>query len=220
MATSETSVSFEESDTRHDEMHSTIEHWIGELVDHVDDAQESKEFQEWLDVQSRFHDYSHRNTLLIKLQCPEATRVAGNHTWRNDHEIRECDRLALVVDRDSVARSATPCPFVTTREPSATTATLAPGTSYSSKLVSTSPSTSCSRSDPSCSVGGVTATSGPLWGTRQARPHSHPRSRRETDDGRANASQDGSSCGLKTFSTRFTPWRLSTAAADHSIGNR
>jgi len=40
MATqSETSISFEESDTRHDEMHSTIEHWIDELVDHVDDAQ-------------------------------------------------------------------------------------------------------------------------------------------------------------------------------------
>jgi len=78
MATqSETSISFEESDTRHDEMHSTIEHWIDELVDHVDDAQESNEFQEWLDVQSRFHDYSHRNTLLIKLQCPEATKVAG-----------------------------------------------------------------------------------------------------------------------------------------------
>ena len=87
MATqSETSISFEESDTRHDEMHSTIEHWIDELVDHVDDAQESKAFQEWLDVQSRFHDYSHRNTLLIKLQCPEATRVAGYHTWRNDFD--------------------------------------------------------------------------------------------------------------------------------------
>jgi len=84
--TSETSVSFEESDTRHDEMHSTIKHWIDELVDHVDDAQESEEFQAWLDIQSRFHDYSHRNTLLIKLQCPEATRVAGYHTWRNDFE--------------------------------------------------------------------------------------------------------------------------------------
>jgi len=37
----------------------------------------SEEFQEWLDVQSRFHNYSHRNTLLIKLQYPEATKVTG-----------------------------------------------------------------------------------------------------------------------------------------------
>jgi hypothetical protein len=87
MATSsDSSVSFEETDTRHDEMHSTIEAWIDDLVDHVDDAQASEEFQEWLEVQSRFHDYSHRNTLLIKLQCPEATKVAGYNTWRNDFD--------------------------------------------------------------------------------------------------------------------------------------
>ena len=87
MATSsDSSVSFEETDTRHDEMHSTIEEWIDDLVDRVDDAQASEEFQEWLDVQSRFHDYSHRNTLLIKLQHPEATKVAGYNTWRNDFD--------------------------------------------------------------------------------------------------------------------------------------
>ncbi|QLG29951.1 DUF955 domain-containing protein (plasmid) [Halorarum halophilum] len=87
MATSsDSSVSYEETDTRHDEMHSTIEEWIDDLVDRVDDAQASEEFQEWLDVQSRFHDYSHRNTLLIQLQCPEATKVAGYNTWRNDFD--------------------------------------------------------------------------------------------------------------------------------------
>ena len=87
MATaSNSSVSFDETDTRHDEMHSTIEAWIDELVDDVDEAQASEEFQEWLDVQSRFHDYSHRNTLLIKLQCPEATKVAGYNTWRNEFD--------------------------------------------------------------------------------------------------------------------------------------
>jgi hypothetical protein len=84
--TSDSSASFEETDTRKDEMHSTIEAWIDELVDDVDAAQASDEFQEWLDVQSRFHDYSHRNTLLIKLQCPEATKVAGFNTWRNEFD--------------------------------------------------------------------------------------------------------------------------------------
>jgi len=84
--TSDSSVSFEETDTRSDEMNSTIEQWIDDLVAGVDDAQASEEFQEWLDVQSRFHDYSHRNTLLIKLQCPEATKVAGYNTWRNEFD--------------------------------------------------------------------------------------------------------------------------------------
>ncbi|TKX72418.1 ImmA/IrrE family metallo-endopeptidase [Halorubrum sp. GN11GM_10-3_MGM] len=84
--TSDASVSFEETDTRSNEMNRTIEQWIDELVAVVDDAQASEEFQEWLDVQSRFHDYSHRNTLLIKLQCPEATKVAGYNTWRNEFD--------------------------------------------------------------------------------------------------------------------------------------
>ena len=82
--TSDSSVSFDETDARNDEMHSTIEAWIEDLVEDVDDAKASKEFQDWLDVQSRFHDYSHRNTLLIKLQFPEATKVAGYNTWRNE----------------------------------------------------------------------------------------------------------------------------------------
>lgn len=84
--TSDPSVSFEETDTRDDEMHSTIEAWIDDLVDDVDEAQASDEFQEWLDVQSRFHDYSYRNSLLIKLQRPDATKVAGYNSWRNEFD--------------------------------------------------------------------------------------------------------------------------------------
>ncbi|EJN56864.1 M78 family metallopeptidase domain-containing protein [Halogranum rubrum] len=87
MATSDyTVVSFDDSDTRREEMHSTIEQWIDDLVDSVDDAQASAEFQEWLDVQRQFHDYSYRNTLLIKQQCPEASRVAGYRTWQAEFE--------------------------------------------------------------------------------------------------------------------------------------
>ncbi|SFL32803.1 hypothetical protein SAMN04487950_3379 [Halogranum rubrum] len=79
-------VSFDDSDTRRDEMHSTIEQWIDDLVDSVDDAQASAEFQAWLDVQRQFHDYSYRNTLLIKQQCPEASRVAGYRTWQDEFD--------------------------------------------------------------------------------------------------------------------------------------
>ncbi|WP_224338104.1 ArdC-like ssDNA-binding domain-containing protein [Haloprofundus halobius] len=79
-------VSFDDSDTRRDEMHSTIEQWINDLVDSVDDAQASAEFQAWLDVQRQFHDYSYRNTLLIKQQCPEASHVAGYRTWQDEFD--------------------------------------------------------------------------------------------------------------------------------------
>ncbi|UHQ99178.1 ssDNA-binding domain-containing protein (plasmid) [Natrinema zhouii] len=85
MTTSDCSqVSFDDSDTRRDEMHSTMETWVEGLVEEVNDAVSSEQFQEWLDVQSHFHDYSYRNTLLITRQCPHATRVAGYRTWQNE----------------------------------------------------------------------------------------------------------------------------------------
>jgi len=84
--TSDPSASFGETDTRNAEMHSTIENWIDDLVADVDEAKVSEEFQEWLDIQSQFHDYSHRNTLLITLQCPQATKIAGYNTWRNEFD--------------------------------------------------------------------------------------------------------------------------------------
>ena len=42
----------------------------------------SAAWQSWLDLQSRFHQYSFGNCLLIQRQRPEATRVAGFHAWR------------------------------------------------------------------------------------------------------------------------------------------
>ncbi len=51
-----------------------------DLVAVVEDAQAGEEFQDWLNTQSRVNDYSYRNTLLIKRQCPEATKVDGYRT--------------------------------------------------------------------------------------------------------------------------------------------
>jgi len=43
--TSDPSASFEETDTRNAEMHSTIENWIDDLVADVDEAKASEEFK-------------------------------------------------------------------------------------------------------------------------------------------------------------------------------
>ncbi|MFP9061993.1 ArdC-like ssDNA-binding domain-containing protein [Natrialbaceae archaeon A-chndr2] len=101
---------FDDSDTRHDEMHSTIETWLEDLVCEVDDAASSKQFREWLDVQSEFHDYSPRNTLLIKLQCPHATRVAGYRTWQNefDRHVAEGEK-AIWIWAPIIARKCPEC---------------------------------------------------------------------------------------------------------------
>jgi hypothetical protein len=75
-----------EQQNRPDAMAETIESWITELSNLTDEARAGEEFQAWLDVHSRFHEYSFRNTLLIKQQCPKATKVAGYKAWQTDFD--------------------------------------------------------------------------------------------------------------------------------------
>jgi len=67
-------------------MGDAIAEWTEDLVEGVQAAESSDDFQAWLDVQSAFHDYSARNTLLIKMQQPDATKVAGFWTWQNEFD--------------------------------------------------------------------------------------------------------------------------------------
>ena len=58
-----------------EEITARLEQGILELFD-------SERFKEYLRVMSKFHDYSLRNTILIAMQKPDATRVAGFNTWK------------------------------------------------------------------------------------------------------------------------------------------
>ncbi|MBV6717277.1 ArdC-like ssDNA-binding domain-containing protein [Paenibacillus chitinolyticus] len=48
----------------------------------VEEFYSSDRWKEFLTVQARFHQYSFRNVLLIYMQCPHATRVAGFEDWK------------------------------------------------------------------------------------------------------------------------------------------
>jgi len=52
----------------------------------VKDVFESGRFQDYLNVMSKFHNYSFNNTMLIMMQKPEATLVKGFQAWRKDFE--------------------------------------------------------------------------------------------------------------------------------------
>src|SRR6476619_645671 len=52
------------------------------LEDQVAAVQDDESFRAWLDVQSRFHQYSFGNTGLIMAQRPDATAVAGFRKWQ------------------------------------------------------------------------------------------------------------------------------------------
>ena len=46
---------------------------------------ESDNYREYLKCMSRFHNYSVNNCLLIALQRPDASLVAGYQAWKRDH---------------------------------------------------------------------------------------------------------------------------------------
>jgi len=55
---------------------------LRKLKDGVQRIQSSDEFRNYLIAMSRFHNYSWNNQLLIMLQSPDATHVAGFNTWK------------------------------------------------------------------------------------------------------------------------------------------
>jgi hypothetical protein len=63
------------------------------LVAGIEGLVGSDEWRAMLEVSARFHRYSFNNQLLIYLQCPEATRVAGYRAWqRLGRQVRKGSR--------------------------------------------------------------------------------------------------------------------------------
>jgi len=84
--TSDPSASFEETDTRNAEMHSTIENWIDDLVADVDEAKASEEFQEARHPKSVPRLLPSEHAPDHPPVSPQATKIAGYNTWRNEFD--------------------------------------------------------------------------------------------------------------------------------------
>lgn len=66
---------------------------MAELSAGVRGLTESGKWQAYLDTQSKFHSYSFGNALLIALQNPDATRVAGYRKWQElGRQVRKGER--------------------------------------------------------------------------------------------------------------------------------
>jgi hypothetical protein len=68
-------VQFADKDTRTEDIRREIDAAVAGL-------NTGQRWQQWLEVSQRFHEYSLNNQLLILLQRPTATRVAGFHKWQ------------------------------------------------------------------------------------------------------------------------------------------
>lgn len=55
---------------------------VEQLEKGVSEVFESDQYKQYLSVMSKFHSYSYNNILLIAMQCPSATMVAGYESWQ------------------------------------------------------------------------------------------------------------------------------------------
>lgn len=65
------------------ELKSKVEDEIKQLAEMVDEERKGVRFAEILDTMAKFHKYSFNNSILIRLQKPDAQRVAGFQTWKS-----------------------------------------------------------------------------------------------------------------------------------------
>ena len=64
----------------------------------------SERYTEYLNTMSKFHNYSFNNTLLITMQKPEATLVAGYQAWQK--KFNRHVKLSLIHISEPTRRSA------------------------------------------------------------------------------------------------------------------
>ncbi len=61
-----------------------VKELTGKLEEGLLNLKNSDDFKKYLTCMSKFHSYSYNNTLLIMMQKPQATYVAGFNSWKNN----------------------------------------------------------------------------------------------------------------------------------------
>lgn len=58
---------------------------------------ESEKYKTYLNTMSKFHNYSFNNTMLIAMQKPDATLVAGFKAWQKnfDRHVKKGERVSV-----------------------------------------------------------------------------------------------------------------------------
>ncbi|MDD4985792.1 MAG: ArdC-like ssDNA-binding domain-containing protein [Dehalococcoidales bacterium] len=77
----------------------------------VEDIQDSHQFRMFLTTMAKFHDYSIGNQILIMIQKPEATRVAGFNTWKDlGHWVKKGEKGIAILAPVMPPKGKATCP--------------------------------------------------------------------------------------------------------------
>jgi len=78
------------------ELETKIEQYVEDIANATDERAASAEFQKFLDFSHKFHNYSFSNVMLIYLQDPNATQVAGEGKWNKKFHRKVIDRSKVI----------------------------------------------------------------------------------------------------------------------------
>lgn len=80
-----------------DQAKQMVEQGLAQLAEALEQGQ-SQALRDYLNTMARFHRYSIGNVMLILLQCPQATHVAGYHTWKTlGRQVKMGERGILIL---------------------------------------------------------------------------------------------------------------------------
>ena len=86
----------------------TLEQLHQQLADNIAHLDNREAWQEWLNLARSLHRYSFNNALLILVQMPEATAVAGYRAWQaQGHQVRRGERAIKVLGPVTVKAQVT-----------------------------------------------------------------------------------------------------------------
>src|SRR6476619_1521093 len=69
-----------------------------QLREAIDALESGEQWQAWLDFGRKLHSYSFRNLILIFVQRPEASQVAGYNTWQSlGRQVRRGEKAIRVL---------------------------------------------------------------------------------------------------------------------------
>ena len=93
---------------RYDSVEEKVKAMQAELAKAVDDLADDENWTRHLNVMARFHGYSLSNQMLIAIQRPDATRVAGFKTWQAiGRQVRKGEKgIAILAPRLVNARDS------------------------------------------------------------------------------------------------------------------
>jgi len=80
------------------ELRAQIDGRLATLAGAVDEVRASETFRAYLDTQAKFHSYSWHNCMLIAMQRPSATQVAGYRQWQKlGRQVRKGEKSIAII---------------------------------------------------------------------------------------------------------------------------